>query len=327
MWLQGVSAVLPKVQQEFSLSNQVVGLMITIMMWGMMAGSTLWGYLGDRIGRRPAFTFTLLIAFVFGSLTALSNSFALLCFLLFAMGSGVGGNLPVDGALFLEFMPPEKHGLLTLLSIFWPVGSVIASILAWTLIPNFDNGWRYVFLSLGLITLIMVIARSILFTFYESPKFLVSCGRYESAYEVLMDLADRNDVELPIDLQNFKDSFQNEQEEVETITQEEVGNDLSRQIETQQLISRNISSPSWFQNIKDALQSEPWSILFSREYRLTTILLWVIWGLVSFGYSMFNGFLTKILEKPGETEIHLYSKYLLINSFGIPGSILGILKN
>jgi MFS family permease len=243
------------------------------------------------------------------------------------MGSGVGGNLPVDGALFLEFMPPEKHGLLTLLSIFWPVGSVIASILAWTLIPNFDNGWRYVFLSLGLITLIMVIARSILFTFYESPKFLVSCGRYESAYEVLMDLADRNDVELPIDLQNFKDSFQNEQEEVETITQEEVGNDLSRQIETQQLISRNISSPSWFQNIKDALQSEPWSILFSREYRLTTILLWVIWGLVSFGYSMFNGFLTKILEKPGETEIHLYSKYLLINSFGIPGSILGILKN
>jgi MFS family permease len=274
MWLQGVSAVLPKVQQEFSLSNQVVGLMITIMMLGMMAGSTLWGYLGDRIGRRPAFTLTLLITFVFGSLTALSNSFATLCFLLFAMGSGVGGNLPVDGALFLEFMPPEKHGLLTLLSIFWPVGSVIASILAWTLIPNFDNGWRYVFLSLGLITLIMVIVRTILFTFYESPKFLASCGRYESAYKVLMDLADRNDVELTIELQKFKDSFQNEQEEVE-IFFEEVGNDLISQTETQELISRNLSSsPSWFKNIKDALQSEPWSILFSREYQVTTILLW-----------------------------------------------------
>jgi hypothetical protein len=55
------------------------------------------------------------------------------------------------------------------------------------------------------------------------------------------------------------------------------------------------------------------------------LIIRVIWGFVSFGYSMFNGFLTKILEKPGETEGDLYFKYLLINSFGIPGSILGIL--
>jgi MFS family permease len=278
MWLQGASAVLPKVQQEFGLSNQLAGFMITITMLGMMVGGTLWGYLGDRIGRKPAFTLTLLIAFVFGSLSALSTSFVVLCLMLFAMGSGVGGNLPVDGALFLEFMPPEKRGLLTLLSIFWPVGSLIASILAWVLIPNFDNGWRYVFISLGLITLIMVTSRTILFSFYESPKFLASCGRYEAAYQVLQDLADKNDVELNVDLQEFKDSFQNDEAEKEPISCEVALNDLSPQSEsseTQGLIPQNASSSlAWFQNFIDELQLEPLRILFSPEYRLTTILLW-----------------------------------------------------
>lgn len=272
MWLQGISAVLPKVQQEFSLSNELAGFMITVTMLGMMMGGTLWGYLGDRIGRRPAFTFTLLIAFVFGSLAALSNSFALLCLLLFAMGSGVGGNLPVDGALFLEFMPPEKHGLLTLLSIFWPVGSLIASILSWAFIPNFDNGWRYVLLSLGLITLLMVTARTILFRFYESPKFLASSGQYEYAYQVLQKLADRNDVELDIDLQEFKDGFETVDTDEEAIPCE---NDLTPQIEARGLLTQvSSSNVSWIQTLKEALQSEPWSILFSREYRLTTLLLW-----------------------------------------------------
>ena len=50
------------------------------------------------------------------------------CALLSCVGLGVGGNLPVDGALFLEFLPFASGNLLTLLSIWWPVGSLIASM-------------------------------------------------------------------------------------------------------------------------------------------------------------------------------------------------------
>ena len=42
------------------------------------------------------------------------------------MGLGVGGNLPVDGALFLEFLPFASGNLLTMLSVWWPVGQLIA---------------------------------------------------------------------------------------------------------------------------------------------------------------------------------------------------------
>lgn len=47
------------------------------------------------------------------------------CGLFSAMGVGVGGNLPVDGALFLEFLPFASGNLLTMLSVWWPVGQLI----------------------------------------------------------------------------------------------------------------------------------------------------------------------------------------------------------
>ena len=45
-----------------------------------------------------------------------------------ALGFGVGGNLPVDGALFLEFLPFASGNLLTMLSVWWPLGQLIGSL-------------------------------------------------------------------------------------------------------------------------------------------------------------------------------------------------------
>jgi MFS family permease len=46
------------------------------------------------------------------------------------IGVGAGGNLPVDGTMFLEFIPGNKQYLLTFLSIWWAVGQVVASLIA-----------------------------------------------------------------------------------------------------------------------------------------------------------------------------------------------------
>lgn len=46
------------------------------------------------------------------------------------VGFGAGGNLPVDGTMFLEFIPGNKQYLLTFLSIWWAIGQVIASLIA-----------------------------------------------------------------------------------------------------------------------------------------------------------------------------------------------------
>jgi MFS family permease len=49
------------------------------------------------------------------------------------MGIGVGGNLPVDGALFLEFLPFASGNLLTMLSVWWPIGQLIGRF-----VPSFQ---------------------------------------------------------------------------------------------------------------------------------------------------------------------------------------------
>jgi len=95
---------------------------------GLSLGSTCWGIASDIIGRRLAFNTTLLICGVFGTAVAFAPSWPVTALLFAGMGTGVGGNLPVDGALFLEFLPFNSNSLLTLLSIWWPVGQLLASL-------------------------------------------------------------------------------------------------------------------------------------------------------------------------------------------------------
>jgi MFS family permease len=95
---------------------------------GLSFGSTFWGIASDIIGRRPAFNATLLICGVFGAAVAAGPNWIVTSILFGCMGLGVGGNLPVDGALFLEFLPFASNKLLTLLSVWWPVGQLVASL-------------------------------------------------------------------------------------------------------------------------------------------------------------------------------------------------------
>jgi hypothetical protein len=77
-------------------------------------------------------------------------------------------------------------------------------MLAWAFIPNFscedaatctraDNwGWRYLVLSLGAVTFTMWICRFFFFTYFESPKFLVSRGRDDEAVAAVQGIARKN---------------------------------------------------------------------------------------------------------------------------------------
>ncbi|KAJ8481406.1 hypothetical protein ONZ45_g15321 [Pleurotus djamor] len=163
IWLQGVAIILPQIQHELRPTRVEYATLALYV--GLILGATTWGILADLIGRRLSFNITLFIAGVFGVAAGSANSFTALASLIACMGFGVGGNLPVDGALFLEHVPQSHQWLLTLLSAWWALGQLFASLIAWPLIGNFscapgaldcskaDNmGWRYT-LSVDLITI------------------------------------------------------------------------------------------------------------------------------------------------------------------------------
>jgi hypothetical protein len=128
LWLEGLALCLPGLSTEFGLSETNVRYTTMILFLGMGFGSVGWGLLSDILGRRITFNSTLFITGFFGTLVSLGPTWASTATLFALMGVGVGGNLPVDGALFLEFLPAANNKLLTLLSAWWPLGQLASAI-------------------------------------------------------------------------------------------------------------------------------------------------------------------------------------------------------
>ncbi|UKZ62053.1 uncharacterized protein TrAtP1_003311 [Trichoderma atroviride] len=194
LWLQGVSLTLPSLSAEFEIPEKTVRYTTSACFVGLSLGSFLWGIGSDVFGRRIAFNMTLLITSIFGILAAYGRSWGAVCFLYAAFGFGVGGNLPVDGALFLEFLPDASSSLLTLLSVWWPIGQLVSSLAAWFFIAQWpvNLGWRYFIMTIGIITFAMFCIRFFLFHMFESPKFLLNKGRQNEAVAVVHGIAYRN---------------------------------------------------------------------------------------------------------------------------------------
>jgi MFS transporter, putative metabolite:H+ symporter len=139
----------------------------------------IFGWLGDRIGRRKVFIITVLTFSFATGIMALAprGSWIFLAILRFVVGLGVGGLTVVDQTLLQEFVPAKKRGriagyALTLL----PAGTLLAALLATYL--GSTIGWRGLF-AVGLLPAGM--AFMIRVWVPESPRWLLGQGRIEEA--------------------------------------------------------------------------------------------------------------------------------------------------
>lgn len=267
------------------------------------------------MGRRIAFNCTLLITSVFGIASAYASSWGGVCVLFAALGFGVGGNLPVDGALFLEFLPDASSSLLTLLSVWWPVGQLSSSLFAWFFIANWpaDEGWRYFVLTIGSVTFMMFIIRFFIFRLFESPKFLLSKGRQAEAVAVVHGIAFRNGAK--------------------TWLTEEIM-DAVADNESSSYAAGRLSTTNILKNKLEAFSTARIRPLFSdRKLGLATAIIWFCWATIGMGYPLFNAFLPQYLSHGGSmpsTDETLatgitgetYRSYAITSIAGVPGSLL-----
>ena len=90
--------ILTPVVAEFGFKPPYLSLALNI---GLFAGAVVWGIGCDVWGRRWSFNVTLFLTGVFGLASGGAGSFIALASLFAVCGFGVGGNLPVDSAVFL----------------------------------------------------------------------------------------------------------------------------------------------------------------------------------------------------------------------------------
>ncbi|KAI0668945.1 major facilitator superfamily domain-containing protein [Trametes maxima] len=202
VWPLLAGLILSPVVSEFHVDAPFLTLAFNI---GLFVGAIFWGFSCDIWSRRWCFNQTLLLSGIFGLAAGGSPNFVTLAACFAVLGIGVGGNLPVDSAVFLDFVPASHQYLLTVLSIWWSVGQLVASFIAWPLIANFscpqgartcaraDNmGWRYLLFTVGGMTLLLWAVRCFAFPLFESPRFLVVRGRDAEAVAVIHRLAHFN---------------------------------------------------------------------------------------------------------------------------------------
>jgi MFS transporter, putative metabolite:H+ symporter len=149
---------------------------------GTMLGSFIWGWLGDRIGRRASILLAAII-FIATSTCGTMTDYWMNLVTCFLMGLGVGGMLPITFVLLSETVPRKHRGWMMVLIGSDIAGAyIIVSWLASTWASPEHFGWRLLWL-VGLPTglLLLLLNRWI----PESPRFLINQGRDEEARAVL----------------------------------------------------------------------------------------------------------------------------------------------
>ncbi len=154
---------------------------VSVTFLGMMLGSLLTGFLGDRYGRRFTYQANLVIFGLASIASGFAPSMKVLILVRGLMGLGLGAELVAGFSTMTEFVPPQARGkwVGTLSAIV--VSSLPITALASTLlIPRF--GWRIMFILGGLGALGVWYFRKAL---PESPRWLESVGRTDEAEAIL----------------------------------------------------------------------------------------------------------------------------------------------
>jgi putative MFS transporter len=157
---------------------------VSVTFIGMMLGSFVTGFLGDRFGRRFTYQSNLAI-FGFASIAAaFAPSMSVLILIQAAIGFGLGAENVVGYSTLTEFVPPQSRGKwLGFMTVFVVTGLPVAALLGTIVIPRL--GWRAMFVLGGLGALVVWYLRKKL---PESPRWLESVGRTEDAEELLQGI-------------------------------------------------------------------------------------------------------------------------------------------
>lgn len=315
LWPIVTSLIFTPVTNEFSPDRPP--LLTLAQNIGLLAGAMFWGFGCDIFGRKWAFNLTLGLTAVWGLVAAGAPNFAAIGVFAALWSFGVGGNLPVDSAIFLEFLPASHQYLLTVLSVDWAIAQVVTNLVAWPLLGNLtcqqdaescarseNMGWRYFVITMGGLTLLMFAVRFLLFTIFESPKYLMGKGRDEDAVRVIHEVARRNGKTVDLTIEDL------------------------RACEPEGYVAQTDAAAAVKRRLEKLDLSHVRSLFCTRRIALSTGLIMAVWGLIGLAYPLYNAFLPYIQATrgadfgDGSTYI-TYRNSLIIAVMGVPGSLLG----
>jgi SHS family lactate transporter-like MFS transporter len=165
--------LLKAIGEEFHAGIEQVSEALFLTLAARPVGALVFGWLGDRFGRRPVLMVVILLFSLFSGLSGLAGSLPQLLFSRACFGFAMGGEWGLGASLVMETIPARLRGPVSgLLQAGYPTGYFIASLVYYLF---FDAiGWRAMFFIGILPALFVLFIRS---KVEESPTFEARRGQ------------------------------------------------------------------------------------------------------------------------------------------------------
>src|SRR4029077_1649628 len=151
--------VLSPVAHDFGRTIEQVTFAITLTLMMRPVGAFIFGWLGDRFGRRLPLMIDIVFYSVVELLTAFAPNFATFLLLRALFGIGMGGEWGLGASLAMEALPTPARGLFSgILQQGYAFGYLLAALVYWIVFPIF--GWRGLFVVGALPALLVIYIRA-----------------------------------------------------------------------------------------------------------------------------------------------------------------------
>ena len=270
------SFVAPALTKYWGVSMEWVGLVNSCTFIGMLLGCWLGGWFADRIGRKKTFLGSILLFSFFSLMNGWAPNKEIFLVARTMTGIGMMGMVVVAMVYIAELLPAASRGKWQAISLATALLSIpaIGQLASWV-IPHNPDGWRYILYIGGLGFVVLAFGSSWL---KESPRWLISKGRYKEAETVIQFY--RPDVKV----------------------------DLSAEASGQIKLEQKKETTNTLEVLK---------LLFSKEYRKKTWVLINLVCCNTVGYFMFFAWMPTLLNEYGfSLEDSLWMVALV--SFGSP---------
>ncbi len=183
----------PSLIREWHFPPSALGPVLSASLVGILFGSAIFGWVGDRYGRKAALIGANIVFGIFTWVAAYSTNLTELSVLRLLAGIGIGGVIPNVIAINAESAPRRLRATLAIIAVgLVPVGGAIPGFIAALFVP--DYGWQILFVIGGIVPL--AIAALGFIGLPESIKYMaLHEGQRKNMEKVLAAL--RPDYKLP----------------------------------------------------------------------------------------------------------------------------------
>jgi putative MFS transporter len=180
-----IGVALHQLTPILKLDAQWIGLLGAGTLAGLFIGTSLFGYISDRVGRRKMFLVDIAAIGLISIATMFISTPAELLVMRVLIGIVIGADYPIATSMITEFSSTRQRAFAVgFIAAMWYVGATCANLVGFWLYDMVD-GWRWMLGSAFIPCLIILIGR---FDLPESPRWLLRKGRVKECEQMMIKL-------------------------------------------------------------------------------------------------------------------------------------------